>query len=183
MATAIGTHNGEEATESTPGVPPSQSEIDWFDRGIKIANVVVSLAGFVAIVVSLSFTNKQLDANRLTTQAATWNEVSKQWLELDKLFIQNPDLRNYVYGHDDVPKSDHNYNSVMAQSGYVLDFIDYTLNPGGESVATDPFVQLWKNYAIRVFSNSHAVCRELLENEDEYTSITRNMGKQYCHRP
>jgi hypothetical protein len=166
--------------------PASLDKIDRFDRAIKVAGVVVSLLGFAAVVAGLWFTKNQLEANRQTAEAATWSEVSKQWLELDKLFVENPDLRDYVYGRRDITKDDKSYNRIMAQSTYVLDFIDYALNPGGkiaDGPITDPFVQLWANYAERVFLNSPAICRELLQNEKEYTPITKRWGEKFCHSP
>jgi hypothetical protein len=174
--------SGTDKEKEVPA-PESRSKTDRLDKGIKIANVAVSLAGFAAVVVGLWFTNKQLEGNRRATEAATWSEVSKQWLELDKLFLQKPDAREYVYGRREIRKEDREYNVVMAQSTYVLDFIDYTLYSGGEDTVAAQFVQPWRNYAKRVFLNSPAVCHELLENEDNYTPVTRSLGEQYCRHP
>jgi hypothetical protein len=174
MATASDVSTAAKGATST--VTLQAREVDWFDRIIKVAGVLTVLVG-------LFFTNKQLEANRQTLEAATWNDVSKQWLELDKILIRNPDTRRYIYHAESIEMGDQNYHKAMAHATYVLDFIDYTLNPIANTEKVSTFIIIWTNYARRVFSNSPAVCRELMSNKDNYTEITVRLAEKHCQRP
>ena len=171
-----------DATQAN-GEKKTTISVDRFDRVTKVATILVNILGFGAVAYGLHLNAQQLEASQRTAQANLWHEVSTQWLELDKFFLQNPDARNYVYGGRDISQDAANYNTVMAQATYVLDFIDYTINSVGDDSSARLFVDLWKNYAKRVFTNSPAVCHELLENEENYVFTTRSLGKQYCRHP
>lgn len=48
-------------------------------------------------------------------------------MELDKIFIDDPDLRPYLYNGRDTNELDDKYNQVMATAESELDFFDATL--------------------------------------------------------
>jgi hypothetical protein len=50
--------------------------------------------------------NLSIRESQRSNDLATWNSVSKQWLELDALFIKHPEIRPYIFSNRDILEDD-----------------------------------------------------------------------------
>jgi len=93
-----------------------------------------------------------------------WTEIqdskyvsANSWtIDLDKAFLDKPELRPYFYENAAFTTNDTNYEEVMAMSEYMLDTLDSFVN---HRFVTEkkPVQQSWKNWMFFCFSNSPAL--------------------------
>jgi hypothetical protein len=89
----------------------------WNKRVIETLTAVVLVAGFALTVSQLWRLQEGADMG-------AWDAVSKQWLELDKMMIANPDVRKYLYEKNPLPADASDRDKVLAAGRYILDLID-----------------------------------------------------------
>lgn len=166
--------DAKAAQGGTPNISES-AQADWFDRVIKIL-------GFISVIAGLLLTNFQLQANRETAQSGLWHQVSHKWLEMDKIIIDNPEIRRYLYSGVDLPPNHSDYHKMMATVTYVLDFVDYAIATATGYAKTEQLSSEWSAFGARIFRNSPAACREIFENRSMYSIATTKLADQHCNR-
>ena len=56
-----------------------------------------------------------------------WNAVSQQWFDLDKQFVEKPELWVYVFGNKPIPENSPDKEKATTIDNYVWNFIDNAL--------------------------------------------------------
>src|SRR5689334_12213040 len=85
----------------------SMKEKDTFKRLVDILTLVI-IAGGLAIGIDQAYEiRKSIDTANAGTNFSTWNSVAQQWLDMDEIFVEHPDLRKYIFeGAADPPNKE-----------------------------------------------------------------------------
>jgi hypothetical protein len=77
-------------------------------------SLAISSFGFVLITLSVLATRQQLIQNNNQFRYSMHDRGMTQLFELDRIFIQHPEIRDYLYGGKDLAEDDPLYNRVVA---------------------------------------------------------------------
>jgi hypothetical protein len=155
--------------------------VDWFKRITDVITAIVLIAGF-------AFTISQIWRLQESTDLAAWNAVSQQWLEVDKLLIQNPEARKYMYSDIPAPADGPASDRVKATGLYVLDFVDNAISTSNYIITKYPHAysvihpKEWENYFRATFFRSLVICTILIEMPEGFNPETRRIGEDACRK-
>lgn len=141
-------------------------------------SLFVSIAGFIAILVTLF---QIRDENRLSDRAlkeGVLSPLKAQQLEIDKIFIEHPDLRKYFYDRAELPEAaSHETAQAMAVAEFILDHFAAILPH--TTVTGEPLLDtIWRNYIRDSFANSRVLSLALRQHSDWYPSELRAIERE-----
>lgn len=96
---------------------------DW----IGLAGVVVNGAALIGVIASLLFLSRQTKAARDATLALVYQNISGQMADINRLFVDHWDLREYFYANAAFDDEDPRRQQVAAIAELVVDFMDNAL--------------------------------------------------------
>src|SRR5262245_49322913 len=161
----------------------ARSTVDWYKRILDTVQAVVVMVGVVVAV-------QQLIQVRKNSYQTAYDTVSKEWLQMDRYFVEKKELRPYFFEKKPIDPNDSNYAEVDATAHYVLNFVDYAiaaddqLGPpnSGSFIAT----KTWHQYLQKTYFNSPIICDNLKRFGEGYSDITWELAENSCrlpHRP
>jgi len=141
----------------------------------EMLSLVISIAGFVAVIVTLVILTRQ--TREMSTQtkyvaeslkSSAYGNVTAQVLKVDELFIEHPELRPYFYSSTHINENDSAYNKAISTAELILDVFDSVL------LQTNQFPQVWphnwwEEYVMDSFANSPILCEYLNVRKDWYS--------------
>lgn len=157
-----------------------------------VIQIIISIVGFGAIIVSLFFTeqgliltNKQIQANTTSLDLTINQNIMSHALDVDKLFIDSPDLRPYFFEGTAVPSSNKNFNKAKAIADYQIDFFATFFDQTGNWQVFQRDLEAqnaWDSYMDNSFQQSPIMCYELKEASigHSYTDWFINRFKGDC---
>lgn len=140
-------------------------------------SLIVSIAGFVAIIVTIILTRSQTTSMAQSLKENIHEISSNQMFDMDKVFIDHPEMRPYFYARKDISENDPSYQRALAISEYLLDYF------GSILVQRKRFPNVWPSnwwypYFTYVFANSPLLCRQLKETKEWYTEELSHIMNQ-----
>lgn len=121
-------------------------------------SLLISLIGFVAVIISLMFVAKQ---NKMIADSLHENTIEHTMgpvFELSKVFIEYPDIRKYFYSEETIDKNHPCYDRVIAISYLVLDTFDhYFVNEHLLISSYKTNKERWNCWIVDMFRNSPAL--------------------------
>ncbi len=125
--------------------------------------------------------SKALEQQSETLENSARQVVFSQPIEVDKLFLQNPDLRKYFYENRAIQRDDANYDRVMALADLILDSFDVFFSQGQflkELQEDTPAFTAWSAYIHDMYATSPALRVRLDEVSRWYSPDFREFMKQ-----
>jgi hypothetical protein len=159
----------------------ASSKVDWFKRVTDTITALVVLGGFV-------FTISQIWRLQESTDLAAWNDVSHQWIELDKFMVQNPNVRKYMYNDIPLPSDSLAMDRINAAGLYVLDFADNAISTSNYITTKYPHAysvirpKEWQTYFAETFFKSKVICDTLKQFSRGFNPETERIGREACQR-
>jgi len=125
--------------------------------------------GSVASLLGILFAANEIRNARKIVDRETDYRIYEMMLDLDKFFIDNADLRPYLYNNktlpDDVDKGSVEYERVIAAIELMVDFMECTYM---QFDLMPPFQRIgWIDYMVGIAETS-PMMREFIENEGEW---------------
>src|SRR5271155_3974546 len=77
-----------------------------FSRGRDIITILGLGAGFYFGIDQGHKLTESIDATNNNTLMTTWNSISQEWLDFDKIFIDHPDYQKYIFDKIPVVEND-----------------------------------------------------------------------------
>ena len=155
--------------------------VDWFKRSIDIVALLILAVGFYFIYDQISRIDSSVKESQKSADLATWNSVYQQWLILDKLFVDNPDIRPYIYSRKDISEDDPNYGKVQSYALYVINLIEYAEGSRiSEDSAYSARRETLEQYFFQIFANSPIVCRVLFTSDQSLYARTKHLAHHSC---
>lgn len=121
-------------------------------------------------------------------QASMHSTITIQTLEMDKIFLANPEIRPYFYDGWEVPDEKKNariFNKIMIIAEYQLDYFDLVMTqqdylPVDQDTEEDR--NNWTEYFKDSFAESPALCKRLNANPEWYMPRLVMLAKTNCKR-
>ena len=92
-----------------------------------IAQAFIGCVGVPALLVSLYFVWRQARDQTLATRATVYQNITATMLDIDRFFIDQPELKKYFYDDEKLAKKNVDYPRVQSIAEMILDFADFTL--------------------------------------------------------
>lgn len=150
------------ASRVIPGDP------DWpavVQAWMSVAAAVIALLGFGAVYV-------QIRKLKETIQAETHGRIYEHALEVQKVMVEHPELREFFYNgvsvdQANIKRGSQQHARLLAFAELMADYLEH-ITLQCEHVPDD--VQLaWANYRDYVVTNSPTLCRFLTRNRAHYS--------------
>lgn len=156
--------------------------VDWARKGIDIITLLILAAGFYFIITQISQLNSNLKEAQRSNYLGTWNYVFQQWLDLDKMLIDNPDVGPYIYFRKDISSDDSEFPKIQSYATYIIDFIDYVENNYMVDERFRYFVhpEALESHFFWIFANSPIVCRLLLSSDPNLYTKIKDLARHSC---
>ena len=149
-------------------------------------SLVISFFGALSLIFIYSQTRLiyvQTGQATVNMQASIYATIANQTLELDKIFIEKPELRPFFYDGVDIKENEKNYNQVMAIAEYHLDFFDSTMTQLGyipEEQDSKENKETWNHYFADGFAKSPALCKRIRSNSNWYMRPLVQIACENC---
>lgn len=131
-------------------------------------------------LVSLFFISEQVRMSKIQSKASNTQTVTGPFLEIDKLFIADPELRPYFYDGQEISEDAPNYQKVLAVAEFQLDVFDTFFTQEDYVTLDTEERQNWVKYMGDSFHTSPALCRRLNPAQDWYTAKLVKLAKSNC---
>jgi len=121
---------------------------------VGIATVLVGIIGIVGVLVSIKMTSDRADKAiyeaAYQTKQARYVSIASWTLELDKIYIQHPQVIPYFEEGKSIAKDSDDYGLVVATAEFIIDLMDSMLDAYNEKWPDEG----WRNWAEDIFSKS-----------------------------
>jgi hypothetical protein len=156
----------------------------------ELISLILSFLGLISIVaglLSLVFFYRQTREIAIQTQhsqeslqSAAYQAIANHEMDVDRLFIERPNLRPYFFGGREISETNPDYARAESIADYDLDFIDsaqsqlkYLKNPEIDMNA-------WQQFFDDSFTNSPILCKRLLKLANWYKKDFVDREKGVC---
>lgn len=156
---------------------------DKFGRWVSIIAQIIAALSFAALAAGIWFAIDQAQEVRESIDASTYNTITTQLLEINKVFVEHPEMQKYIYGEADVRKGESDYDRAYAVGDLVLNFFDNYIALELHLVSTNYELEAWHLYISDTFSSSPIICKILFEAKDEYGEELVKMATKACKAP
>jgi hypothetical protein len=159
---------------------------DVFKRTLDIVTIVIIAGGLLLAIDQAREIRKSLDAANESTNFSTWNSVAQQWLDMDGIFVEHPELRKYIFDGADAPTEQKEFEQANAVAHKVLDFIDNAITiqaytRGKSKDFNTIFNQSgWDDYFENIFSKSPMICDIIKKHKGSYDPTTVSQAQSKC---
>ena len=124
---------------------------DAFKRAIDTLTLVV-------IVTGLYFAWDQAKQFNASQNLSNWSDVSARTYEIDKVFVENPEFRQYFLEGVDIAPDDKNYPRAASIADLLLDYLDSftSLLDYNQGLLSNDILQkeAWHHYFLMSFTKS-----------------------------
>lgn len=114
-----------------------------------------------------------LALQKRSVEAQTWQMITQQMVQINRLFIEHPDLYPYFNDKKGIQKDESIYPKVIAMADMLLDFMDTFEDDYVRSLPhmqdNEKFWTAWQNYFEDQFRISPALCNRFNEIRSWYT--------------
>jgi hypothetical protein len=160
---------------------------DRFKRFIDFATLMILIIGLGLGLDQANKLTKSIETSNRSNNLSTWSTVSSQGMEIDKVFIEQPEFQKYFFSGATIDRRDTNFEKASAISIMLLDYIDSVLVflnylPSEGDSRKETFIErdTWDRYFASLFRNSPLLCQTLEENKGVYGRQTLKMGRSAC---
>jgi hypothetical protein len=153
---------------------------DKFGRWVAIISQVIAALSLLVLAGGIWFAIDQAKEVRESIDASTYNTITTQLLEINKIFVEHPELQRYINDKVDVKKGDPNYDRAYAIGTLQLNFFDNYIALELHLVSENYDLNAWHKYIADTFSTSPIMCQILNESKDEYGEELGQIAQQSC---
>lgn len=133
-----------------------------------ISQALVSCIGLPGLVISLLLLWRQSREQTIATRAMIHQNLTTTMIDIDKFFIEHPELKPYFYNNADIAEHDPDYARVQSTAEMFLDFADFVLMHKPE-MKNYPWDE-WEDYFLEIYAHSPMTRRFWGGKRDWYKS-------------
>lgn len=144
-----------------------------YERAIQFLQLLFIAGGFAIAADQASKLRESIDTS-------TWSALATQIMDVDKQFIENPEMVKYIYEGVPVSEDSTDYPKAYAFAVLVIDLMDSAVVMGNH---IDPKIfepDAWERYYEYQFSVSPIICEVISVEADIYGAEIVARGKKYC---
>jgi hypothetical protein len=160
----------------------------------ELASLALSFLGLVSLLLGLGSLfiiyrqtkeiTRQSENSPASFQNAVYQTITTQEMEVDKLFVENPQLRPYFFSAHEINEGSSDYAKAEAIADYELDFFDSAKGRLRllQEVGYDVSMNAWNKYFDDSFTNSPILCKRLRELTPWYGSDFVSREIDVCNK-
>lgn len=161
------------------GPHPHARTPDVYKRSVDTLTLVV-------IIIGLYFAWDQAKQFNASQNLSNWSDVSARTYEIDKVFVENPEFRQYFLEGVDIAPEDKNYPKAASIADLLLDYLDSftSLLDYNQGLLSNNILQkeAWNHYFLMSFTKSPLLCRRLMADQLNYGVQLRQTGVPLCEK-
>ncbi len=139
----------------------------------EIMSLVFSTAGFITVIVTIRQLIDQTSHLRRTVLTNATEIISSFTLEVNKVFVDHPELRPYFHSGQDISDDHPEHNRALAVAELLLDYCDTIIEQKGRLPEIWPTEEATyaHRYTVDMFKQSPILCR-FVETHSSWYSDT-----------
>ncbi len=150
-------------------------------------NAIAAGAAFIAAGTSLGalwYMSKQIEISNSGVAAQVSQAIGQELVEINKSFLDHPELWKYFYQGQPIQPEDSNFPRVMALADMHLDFFDGFDDEHVRKIAGmeegGKYWVLWAKYFEDLFRTAPALCLRLSQTKVWYTETITALWDAHC---
>jgi hypothetical protein len=147
-------------------------------ESVALAGDVILLATLAVFALQAREMAKQSAAGALATRSAVYQALTDSMIRIDRMFVERPELRQYIYGGAALPTDELERSRVLATVELIVDFIDnvVTQAPHLPEYLNGP----WRVYIATVMRSSVVLQDFWRENRAWYSDEMQRLLDPMC---
>ncbi|HSV66497.1 MAG TPA: hypothetical protein VLJ59_11400 [Mycobacteriales bacterium] len=138
-----------------------------------------TIVASVALVISLAVAVQTWRLGQRTMHVMTYQGATDLTLDLDRVFLDQPQLRPYFYDGEPTPPVDHpEHHRVLAAAEFCLDVCECIWDHRTEYDEVDKTA--WREWIHHLLSRSPALCQLYREQPEWYPAIADLVATGEC---
>jgi hypothetical protein len=155
------------------------------EEPIRFFTMLIALSSFAITVIGLGFVffqfvnvRQQITALHESLDLQSYSAINSQVSEIDKVFIDKPELRPYFYQNQAWPKDAATQGQLTSVAERKLDLFDFWFMSARHMDRKQYDMVSWKNYFVSSFRNSRVLCDVLRTEQGQYQDELRAIASQ-----
>jgi len=173
-----------ETTEAASEAVYRQHDLYYKEKTLNIdrRSLFVSVAGFVLVLLTLLYNSWQWAFIAKTHHNAIKSSMLSLMVDLDKVYLEHPELVPYFYGGLDIATNHPDYRQAYATAVMVLDVMDIGKLQSTQFKEFWTHPETWEEWIQDQFADSPIVCRVFAERRNWYGSEMTTMYDEGIQR-
>jgi hypothetical protein len=127
-------------------------------------SIFALLVSFASLAISIYFAKRG-------NENSAYDRATDLFLEIDRVFIEHPEVRLYFYGNQDLQPGDPIAPKVEAVAELILDVFEWIWRRQRELSLKDQ--EGWRRYILERLDSSTALCDYYKKNSEWYPIVER----------
>lgn len=136
-------------------------------------NVILKPLALLVEIIGFSLIVWQVFIARQAFEVQAWQMITQQMTEIDKIFVEHPDLYPYFYQKKQIDINDPLYPKVVSMADMLLDYMDGFEDDFVRKLAgmedNGKYWKAWEKYFQDQFNLSPVLCNRYKEVKSWYT--------------
>ena len=139
---------------------------------------VILLATMMVFIAQTRETTKQSAASALATRSGVYQSITDTMIDIDRLFVERPELRGHFYDEELLPDVPLERARVLAAAELLLDFMDNVITqaPHMPEYLNGP----WRTYMTSLMESSSVLRDFWEENRPWYSTDMQSILDPLC---
>ena len=150
------------------------------EKPIEFVTMIVTVPGLVIGLVGVAFVYFQFHDLRKSLDSQAYGIISQELAELNRLFVEHPEMRPYFYAREPLPDDELKRNRVLAVADVYLDFIDNYYSQASHLDWSHYNRGGWDAFIKGSFERSRVLCYALCKDQDEFGDAIRDTAAGLC---
>ncbi|MGD9879994.1 MAG: hypothetical protein AB7F22_16900 [Reyranella sp.] len=150
------------------------------EKPIEFVTMIVTVPGLVIGLVGAAFVYFQFLDLRKNLDSQAYGIISQELGELNRLFVEHPEMRPYFYAREPLPDDELKRNRILAVADVYLDFIDNYYSQASHLDWSHYNRGGWDAFIRGSFERSWVLCYALCKDQDEFGDAIRDVASGIC---
>lgn len=144
----------------------------------ELISIVISIAGFIIVILTLKDTENTLTAADSLIHAGLSSQMSNWTIEIDKSFIQHPELRPYFYDNIPIDTNSGDYRRACNIAELMLDGFDAVMGNQYYKLTVKE-KDMWRKWIFACFKQSPILRQIFDDTRDWYSAEIGEIYHEY----
>lgn len=176
--------------------------VDYFKRAMDLITLLVIIGGLWFAYDQAEKLERAIESHKVSVVASNWASISAETAQVDKVFVDYPELVPYFFEKQDLPKAEAQgvatqgavaggsqdqrtlHNRLTAAAAMLLDYLDTVAANaaffGKEGTHNIIDEDVWIRYTRALFDSSPFLCRYYKDNKDYYGAALKAWVPASC---
>ena len=150
------------------------------EKPIEFLTMIVTVPSLIIGLVGVAFVYVQFLDLRKSLDSQAYGIISQELAELNRLFVERPEMRPYFYSRELLPDDALTRDRVLTVADVYLDFIDNYYSHASHLDWTHYNRGGWDAFIRGSFERSRVLCYALCKDQKEFGDAIRDVAAGIC---